>query len=55
MVGEHDLRHTHDNAHHLAGTIPGAPLVDLAGVAHLPHLERDATTIEEVAAFVGAH
>jgi pimeloyl-ACP methyl ester carboxylesterase len=54
MIGEHDLRHTHRNAHHLADSIPGARLVDLPGVAHLPHLERDETTLRELAAFVGS-
>lgn len=52
MVGEHDLQHTHRNAHRLAESIPDARLVDLPGVAHLPHLERDERTLREIAAFV---
>ena len=54
MVGEHDLRHVHENAAHLAEQIPGARLVDLPGVAHLPHLEGDATTLRTIAEFVDA-
>jgi pimeloyl-ACP methyl ester carboxylesterase len=52
LIGEHDLDHTHGNARHLAETIPGARLVDLPGVAHLPHLEGDDRTISEIAGFV---
>lgn len=54
LIGEHDLAHTHRNAHHLAGAIPGARIVELPGVAHLPHLERDETTLREIAAFVSS-
>jgi pimeloyl-ACP methyl ester carboxylesterase len=54
MVGEHDLAHTHGNAAHLASTIPGARLVDLPGVAHLPHLEADERTLAETADFVAS-
>lgn len=52
LIGEHDLPHTHANAEHLAEAIPGARLVRLPGVAHLPHLENDARTLSEIAAFV---
>jgi len=52
MIGEHDLAHTQRNAAHLAEGIPGARLVDLPGVAHLPHLENDEKTLSEVTAFV---
>lgn len=52
LIGEHDLAHTHRNAAHLAATIPGARLVDLPGVAHLPHLEADPLTLREIAGFV---
>ena len=51
MVGEHDLRHFRSNARHLGSTIPNARFVELLGVAHLPHLEADATTIDELATF----
>ncbi len=52
MIGEYDLDHTQGGAVHLAATIPGARLVELPGVAHLPHLERDPLTLREIAAFV---
>jgi len=35
-----------------AGMIPGARLKFLDGVAHIPHLEADPTTLNEIAAFV---
>ena len=54
LIGEHDLAHTHANAAHLGEHLPGARLVDLPGVAHLPHLENDDRTLAEIAAFVGA-
>jgi pimeloyl-ACP methyl ester carboxylesterase len=54
LVGEHDLRYIHENCAHAARTIPGARLVELPGVAHLPHLENDERTIAEIAAFVAA-
>jgi pimeloyl-ACP methyl ester carboxylesterase len=54
LVGEHDLRYIHENCAHAARTIPGARLVELPGVAHLPHLEGDQRTIAEIAAFVAA-
>ena len=52
MIGEYDLDHTQGGAVHLAATIPGARLVELPGVAHLPHLENDDKTLAELAAFV---
>lgn len=54
LIGEHDLEHIHRNARHLAATLPEARLVALSGVAHLPHLEGDATTLHEIAAFIAA-
>jgi pimeloyl-ACP methyl ester carboxylesterase len=54
LVGEHDLRYIHENCAHAARTIPGARLVELPGVAHLPHLEGDQRTIAEIVAFVAA-
>jgi pimeloyl-ACP methyl ester carboxylesterase len=53
MVGEHDLRYIKEHCAHAVRSIPGARLVELPGVAHLPHLEGDATTLAEIAAFVG--
>jgi pimeloyl-ACP methyl ester carboxylesterase len=52
MVGEHDLRYIKQNCARLAATIPGARLVELPGVAHVPHLEGDPTTLGEIATFV---
>jgi pimeloyl-ACP methyl ester carboxylesterase len=54
LIGEHDLAHTHRNAAHLAEHIPGARLVDLPGVAHLPQLEGDGRTLDEIVGFVAA-
>jgi pimeloyl-ACP methyl ester carboxylesterase len=52
LIGEHDLAHTHRNAAHVAEIVLGARLVELPGVAHLPHLEDDPRTLAEIAAFV---
>jgi pimeloyl-ACP methyl ester carboxylesterase len=52
LVGEHDLRYIKEGATHAADAVPGARLVDLPGVAHLPHLEADERTLAEIAAFV---
>jgi pimeloyl-ACP methyl ester carboxylesterase len=52
LIGEHDLAHTQRNAAHLAEEIPGARLVDLPGVAHVPHLEGDPKTNGEIESFV---
>lgn len=52
LVGEHDLRYIKENCAHLVAAIPGARLVELPGVAHLPHLEGDERTLAEIAAFV---
>jgi pimeloyl-ACP methyl ester carboxylesterase len=54
MIGEYDLDHTQGGAVHLGATMPGARLVELPGVAHLPHLERDPLTLREIAGFVAA-
>jgi pimeloyl-ACP methyl ester carboxylesterase len=52
LIGEHDLRYIKEGCAHAAREIPGARLVELPGVAHLPHLENDARTLAEIAAFV---
>ena len=54
LIGDLDLQYLKDQAAHAATTIPGARLVHLEDVAHLPHLEPDETTLSEIAAFVGA-
>lgn len=52
LVGEHDLLEIREGCAHAADAIPGARLVELPGVAHLPHLENDERTLAEIAAFV---
>jgi len=52
MIGDLDLKYLKDHAAHAAASIPNARLVQLAGVAHLPHLEADETTLSEIAGFV---
>lgn len=54
MVGEYDLRYIKENCAHLARSVAGARLVELPGVAHVPHLEGDPATLREIAAFVRA-
>lgn len=53
LVGEHDLRHVRENARRVVDQLPAARLVELPGVAHLPHLEGDAQTMAEITRFVG--
>jgi pimeloyl-ACP methyl ester carboxylesterase len=52
LIGEHDLKYIKENCAHLVAAIPGARLVELPGVAHVPHLEADERTLSEIAAFV---
>jgi pimeloyl-ACP methyl ester carboxylesterase len=52
MVGEHDLVYIKENCAHLVRSIDGARLVELPGVAHLPHLEADERTLREITDFV---
>lgn len=52
LVGDYDLRYIKEGCAHAARAIPDARLVELAGVAHLPHLENDERTLTEIAAFV---
>jgi pimeloyl-ACP methyl ester carboxylesterase len=52
MVGEHDLAYIKRNCAHAASAIAGARLVELPGVAHVPHLEGDPATLREIAGFV---
>jgi pimeloyl-ACP methyl ester carboxylesterase len=54
LVGEHDFDYIQDRCRHLAATIPDARLVELPGVAHLPHLEGDERTLSEIAGFVAS-
>jgi pimeloyl-ACP methyl ester carboxylesterase len=54
MIGDLDLSYLKDYVAHAAAAIPDARLVTLPGVAHLPHLENDETTLTEIAAFVAS-
>jgi pimeloyl-ACP methyl ester carboxylesterase len=54
LVGEHDLQYIKANCDHIVESVAGARLVELPGVAHVPHLEADETTLREIAAFVGS-
>lgn len=54
LVGEHDLRYIRENCAQAARTIPDSRMVDLPGVAHLPHLENDERTLAEITAFLAA-
>jgi pimeloyl-ACP methyl ester carboxylesterase len=53
MIGDLDLAYLKGNIAHAAAAIPSARVVDLPGVAHVPHLEGDERTLREIAAFVG--
>jgi pimeloyl-ACP methyl ester carboxylesterase len=53
LVGEHDLAYIKANCAHLADSVDGARLVELPGVAHVPHVEADELTLAEIATFVG--
>ncbi|MBO0846780.1 MAG: alpha/beta hydrolase [Nocardioides sp.] len=52
IVGDLDLQYLKDYVARAAAAIPDARLVELPGVAHLPHLEGDRRTLTEIAAFV---
>ena len=52
MVGNLDLERLQGISKTLASTIPGARLVHLDGVAHLPQLEPDPTTLDRISEFV---
>jgi pimeloyl-ACP methyl ester carboxylesterase len=52
IIGSLDLDDIQHDAHALADRIPGARLVELAGTAHLPHMEADPTCREVVAEFL---
>lgn len=52
MIGRLDAEDIQAIDEPAARMIPGARLKFLDGVAHLPHLEADPTTLQEIAAFV---
>lgn len=54
MIGRLDAEDVQAIDEQAAGIIPGARLAWLDGVAHVPHLEGDPATLEEIAAFVNA-
>ncbi|WP_310963295.1 alpha/beta fold hydrolase [Nocardioides terrisoli] len=54
LVGEHDLRHVRANARRVAESVRAARLIELDGVAHLPHLEGDQQTLAAIDEFVSA-
>jgi pimeloyl-ACP methyl ester carboxylesterase len=54
MIGRLDVEDLQVIDEQAAALIPGARLRWLDGVAHVPHLEGDEDTLEEIARFVGA-
>jgi pimeloyl-ACP methyl ester carboxylesterase len=54
MIGRLDAEDVQVIDEQAAGIIPGARLRFLDGVAHVPHLEGDPATLDEIAAFVDA-
>jgi len=54
MIGRLDVEDIQVIDEQAAGIIPGARLRWLDGVAHVPHLEGDPATLDEIAAFVNA-
>jgi pimeloyl-ACP methyl ester carboxylesterase len=52
MIGRLDVEEIQAIDEPAAGMIPGARLKFLDGVAHVPHVEADPTTLGEIAAFV---
>lgn len=54
MVGGLDAEDLQPISRQAADLIPGAEFRFLDGVAHVPHLEGDRTTIEAIAEFVDA-
>ncbi len=52
MIGRLDAEDIQAIDEHAAAMISGARLRFLDGVAHVPHLEADPTTLNEIAAFV---
>lgn len=52
LDGELDLDEVHDRCTAVAEQVPGAELIRLPGVAHLPHLENDQTCLDAIARFL---
>jgi pimeloyl-ACP methyl ester carboxylesterase len=53
IVGDLDLTGLQTIGHTLADRIPDARLLQPPGVAHLPHLEADRATLDQIAKFAG--
>src|SRR5438093_831558 len=54
MIGRLDVEDVQAINEQATSIIPDAQLSFLDGVAHLPHLEGDPTTLEQIARFVGS-
>ncbi|MGL3151053.1 alpha/beta fold hydrolase [Microbacterium sp. A82] len=54
LVGDLDLKHVRENARHAAASIPQSQLIELRGVAHLPHLESHRPTLDAIVEFVAS-
>jgi pimeloyl-ACP methyl ester carboxylesterase len=54
VAGDLDVPHVRDRAAAVAGRVPGARFVTLAGVAHVPMLEDRPELADELAAFLAA-
>lgn len=54
MIGRLDVEDIQAIDESAAGMIPCARLRFLDSIAHVPHLEADPTTLEEIATFVDA-
>jgi pimeloyl-ACP methyl ester carboxylesterase len=54
MIGRLDVEDVQAIDEQAAGIIPGARLRFLDGVAHVPHLEGDPATLDEISRFVDA-
>jgi len=54
MIGRLDVEDVQATCEQAASIIPGAKLSFLEGVAHLPHLEGDTATLEQIERFVAS-
>jgi pimeloyl-ACP methyl ester carboxylesterase len=54
LIGRLDVEDLQATCEQAASILPGAQLSFLEGVAHLPHLEGDPATLEQIARFVGS-
>ncbi|MGM7668248.1 alpha/beta fold hydrolase [Microbacterium sp. A93] len=54
LVGDLDLKPVRENTRHAAASIPQSQLIELPGVAHLPHLEGHHSTLDAIVEFVAS-